>query len=110
MGAIEKGFAFVMFPLGFLIMIEEMGLFSLSFFLDKTMIGAILMIVLQTITLMTLNMHHEYIRGVNYMTFFCLILPSALYLGSMMISISFKESLPLIIGVMMFVESLYAFH
>ena len=110
MAFFDKAFAFAMLPLSVLIILEELDLFSLSLIFDKALVGAIIMIILQLISLFTLNEMHEHVRTINVITFFFLILPSVLYIVSSFISISFSSSLPLIIGVMMFVESLYAFH
>jgi hypothetical protein len=110
MGVIEKIIAAVMFPLALLIIIEEFGFFSVLTFFDKTLFVAVLMIALQLVTLFFLNSMHQNLRTINMVSFVLLILPSLFYLLSMFVSISFKNSLPLMIGVMGFVEALYSFH
>jgi len=107
---LEKILSIAMLPFGLLIILEELGLFTINLFFDTVLIGATLMIVIQILTLISLNIHHKNIRIVNYVTAVVLLIPVAIYLLSTFITVSFQESLPLIIGVMMFVESLYAFH
>jgi hypothetical protein len=109
MSFLEKTLAFLLFPLGLLIIIEELGFFSFNIF-DKVLIGSIIMIVMQTISLFSVQKHNEHVTHMNYVTYFFLILPCSLYLLSFNINFGFTQFLPLMIGTMMFVEALYAFH
>lgn len=110
MGFIEKLFAIVMLPLSILIIMETTGIFSLDLFFDKVFIGAILMIALQLLTLFFVKKHHSSLRGMNIVTFIVLILPALAYIFSGVFNNFLKEQLPLILGVMMFVEAIYALH
>ncbi len=62
MGIIEKSIAVVMLPLSILIILEEAGIFSFDLFVDKLVIGAILLIGLQVVSLVFSVKHQEMIH------------------------------------------------
>lgn len=110
MGFIGKAFAFVMFPLSILIVLEATGAFTLNLPFNKIFIGAILMIGLQLLTLIFVKAHHGHLSFMNIATCVIFMLPAAIYLLSSLFGNFLQTSIPLILGVMMFVEALYALH
>jgi hypothetical protein len=110
MGVIGKIFAVVMFPLSILIILESLGIYSLSLPFDKILIGAILMIVLQILTLVFLRLHTGKLNPMQIITAIVFIGLSAAALYSYFFTMAFKEQIPLILGAVMFVETIYALH
>jgi len=110
MGFIGKAFAIVMFPLSILIVLEALGVFSVALPFDKVLVGAILMIVLQVLTLIFLKAHKGNPTIMNYFTAAVFILVAVVALLSGLLNLSFADKMPLILGVIMFVEALYALH
>jgi hypothetical protein len=97
-----------MLPLSILIILEEAGIFSFDLFVDKLVIGAILLIGLQVVSLVFSVKHQGGVRAMNIVIGVVLIIPALIYLIPALNF--FGESLSLILGTMMFVESVYAFH
>lgn len=110
MGFLEKSLAFVMLPLSILIILEGIGIYSLSLPVNKVLIGAILMIALQVSNLIFLKISNGTLTVMNVVTGIVFILPAAAYLFSYFFGYNLYESLPLIVGVMMFIEALYTLH
>jgi len=110
MGIIGKSFAIVMFPLSILIVLETAGIFSITLPFDKIIIGAILMIALQLLTLIFMKLHHSNPSLMNYVTAGVFMAVAVITLAADFLSLSFQASMPIILGVMMFVEALYALH
>ena len=108
MGIIEKSIAIVMLPLSLVIVLEEAGIYSLSLFVDKLIIGALLMIGLQVVSLVFSVKGQGGVRAMNIVISAVLVIPALIYLIPALNF--FGESLSLILGTMMFVESVYAFH
>lgn len=109
MGIIGKSFAFVMFPLSILIILEQLGLYSVTLPVDKMRLGAGLMIALQIITLIMLKVRKEELKIMDIMTAVVFIAVAIGAVASGILGI-FPKEIPLILGVMMFVEGLYALH
>jgi len=110
MGLIEKGLATVMLPLSIIIILEETDLYSLGLPYNLLSIGAILMIALQVISLIMLKVHSGEIGLMKIIMFIVFMLPVIAYALSSIIGSYFDNYIPLIFGVMMFVEAMYAFH
>jgi hypothetical protein len=110
MGFIGKAFAIVMFPLSILIICEALGIFSVPLPFDKVLVGAILMVVLQILTLIFMKMHHGSPKIMNYFTAAIFIMVAASALIASFLELPFADKVPLILGVIMFVEALYALH
>jgi len=112
MGIIGKAMAIVMLPLSILIVLESLELFTLNIGFNKVFLGAILMIVLQIITLVMVKVYHGEMSIMNFVTFGVFVIPAATYLLSSLISLSttMQQVIPLVIGVMMLIESVYALH
>jgi hypothetical protein len=110
MGKIGKVFAFVMFPLSILIILEALSIFSLNIYFDKVFWGAILMIVLQLLTLLFLKIDHGNLGPMQLITAVVFSLVALLAIFSSSIQLSFSSQIPLILGVIMFVETIYALH
>ena len=109
MGIVKKGFAAVMIILGGLIILEETNTYSMNLTYPIALIGSALMIIFQIIHLFSGKIHNGHMGIMPIITSFVFIFPAvgciADYLG--LISI---PSIQLIIGVMLFIESLYALH
>jgi hypothetical protein len=110
MGFIGKLFAIVMFPLGLLIILEATGVWSLKLPFDKILLGALLMIILQLITLFLLKMTYSKLGMMNFMTATIFILTALAAIFRTYLGSTISNIMPLILGVMMFVEALYALH
>lgn len=110
MGFIGKLFAIVMFPLGLLIILEATGVWSLKLPFDKILLGALLMIILQLITLFLLKMTYSKLGMMNFTTATIFILTALAAIFRTYLGSTISNIMPLILGVMMFVEALYALH
>ena len=106
MGLLEKALAGVMFPLSIIIILGEVGI-SVKTGFSVLLIGSLLMIALQVISIVYSRIHNNTFRLMHVLTGLLLILPPILYLLPVNY---YREILPIIIGVMLFTESLYAFH
>lgn len=104
--------AIVMLPLSLIILINELTPYTLNIpiKIDLLLIAAILMIVLQLLNLVFLMMNNAALRPMNIVLLIVFIIPSSLYFLEFFLSISFLDVLPLVMAIMMFVESLYALH
>jgi hypothetical protein len=110
MAFIGKAFAIVMFPLSIIIVCEALDIFSVQLPFDKVLVGAILMIVLQALTMIFMRLHQGNPTIMNYFTAGIFV---AVALASILVNfleLSFADKVPLILGVIMFVEALYALH
>ena len=110
MEIINKFLAILMLPVSILIILEQMKVFSIEFFIDKLLIGAILMILLQLLSLLFVGQNQEGIKAINIITSVIFIIPAVAYIASLFLVIPFSEHLPMIIGVMMLAEAVYALH
>jgi len=110
MGIPDKIFSIAMLPVGILIILEEIGIYALNLPFDKVLIGAILLIAMQIINVILLRTQNGTITIMNVVTSIVLIVPAAVYLVSSLFGIFSIVNISLIIGVMMFVEALYALH
>ena len=109
MGVIEKLFALVMFPLSVLIVLQELEIYALELPIDKLLLGSALMIALQTITIIMLHFTNRKLSLMNIVTALIFILTAIAAVLSMRFGLFQKEA-AIILGVMMFVEALYALH
>jgi hypothetical protein len=110
MGIIEKPLAIAMIPVSIMIILEEIEILSLNLPFDKVLIGALLIIALQVINVILIRTQNGTITIMNVITSIVLIVPAAGYIVSSIFGIFSIVNLPLIIGVMMFVEAIYALH
>ncbi len=113
MSLIHKTLAIIMLPLGALILLENFNSFSLDIVIDKLLLAAILMILLQISSLIHIKANQQEIKAINLITFVIFILPAALYLLHYfaLFALSFlQESLPLILAILMLAEAVYALH
>ena len=110
MSIFEKPLAIAMLLVGILIILEEIEVFTLNLPIDKVFIGAILIIALQLINVILLRTQNGTITIMNVVTSIVLIVPAAIYIVSSIFGIFSIVNISLIIGVMMFVEALYALH
>lgn len=102
---VMKLFSLAMLPLGVLIILEQTGMFTINIFIDKVMVGAILMIVFQIIHLFNMKKHNGHISGMNLITSAFFIVPAIIYFLPIQI-----PNLEMILGVMMLLESIYSLH
>lgn len=111
MGIIGKTFAIVMFPLSIIIVLEELKIYSIAFPINKIVIGAIIMIMLQLITLFMVNKDMGNLSFMNIMTaiIFIGIAMIAGLINLLKLNI-FPKEISIILGIIMFVEALYALH
>ena len=109
MGFIGKIFAVVMFPLAVLIVLEKLGIYSLSLPIDKVILGAIVMIVLQLLTVTMVNKTYGKHSVMSIATTIIFIGTAVLAICSVIFGFYAKE-IPLILAIMMLVEALYALH
>ncbi|MFH1175033.1 MAG: hypothetical protein V1725_07930 [archaeon] len=96
-------------PFSILIALEELNLFSLTLPFDKVVVGAILMIALQFITIIMLGIHKQGIRTINIITAVVFIIPAVLALFRSFFP-GIAQPILLIMAVMMFTEGVYALH
>ena len=70
------------------------------------------MIILQIVTLIYIKVNQQEIRVVNVVNAIVFIVPALAYIIKFILAmeVPFENSIPLILGIMMFVESLYALH
>ncbi len=110
MGFLERILAFVMLPLSVLIILEDLKVYSISLPFDEALAGAALMIALQAVNLALLMIKNKTLTAMNIITGSVFIIPAAAYIFFSVIGKSYIDHIPLVIGVMMLVESLYALH
>jgi hypothetical protein len=109
MGAIGKLFAFVMFPLSILIILDELDIYSLLLPINMVIFGAVLMIILEIITIAMLFFTYGKPSVMNVITALIFILTAVTAIGSGVFGF-FEKEISVILGVMMFVSALYALH
>lgn len=110
MGIIGKTFGIVMLPLSLLIILEQTNIYALKLPVDKIMIGAILMIALQLITLIMLKVTHGDLGFKDFLIFFAFSAPGGAYLALYFLGIAIPSYVPIALAVIMLTESLYALH
>jgi len=110
MGILEIPLAIAMIPVSILIILEEIGIYSLNLPFDKVLIGAILIIALQLINVILLRTQNGTLTIMNVVTSIVLIVPAAYYIFSSIFGFFSIVNISLIIGVMMFVEAIYSLH
>jgi len=108
MGLIEKAISILMFPLGIILILEGLNLYTLVLPIDKMLIGAVLMLALQIVTIIMLKIHSGEVGFTHILTAILFILPAVAYFLTGIIGPIFGNSLPIIFGVLMFIESWYA--
>ena len=109
MGSIEKIISVAMLPLGVLIILERFDVFSISLPVNKIILGAALMIVLQLVTTISIHGHNGKPSVMSNVTrgIFMIIAIAAIIFQ---VTGKFTSEVPLILGIMMIVEALYALH
>lgn len=111
MGLIGKIFAIMMFPLGILIILESLKVYSLNLGVNKIFIGAALMIILQLITIFMVHTNQKNLSFMNILTAFIFISVAIYAILSVILKFgALQKEIPLILGLIMFIEGLYALH
>jgi hypothetical protein len=110
MSLLSKILAFILFPFGIFIILEHTKLYNLPLPFDKALIGAILMVVTQAVTLISLKIYSGELGFRNYLSTVLLLSPAFYYFLSLIFTLPLKEVMPIILGVTMFVEGTYAFN
>jgi hypothetical protein len=110
MGIIGKSFAFVMLPLSIIIFLDSIKLYTLNLPFDKVFVAALLMIALQIISFVMSYVTHRGVKFVEIITLVAFSLPAIAYIGSTLAAFDLPSYVPVVLSVLMFVESLYALH
>jgi len=111
MTLINKVFAIAMLPFSLLIILEATKVLSIDMPFNKVLVGAILMITLQLLNIIFAKAHNGKLTVMNIITFVVFMAPPLAYFGAVLFGGDFLEgNIPLILGVMMLVEGLYALH
>ena len=110
MEVINKLMAIIMLPLSVLIILEAMDIFSIESPFDKLLIASILMIVLQLLSIIFASTNQEGLTLVNYLTLIIFSLPAIAYVLTLFFALPFENHIPIILGVMMLAEAIYALH
>ena len=110
MSILGKPFALAMFPLGILIVLEETNVFTLDIGISKVLLASVLMIIFQIIHMMTAKTQNQHLGIMQIFTAVIFILPGLAFIASEFFGFFAVPSISLIIGVMVFVEALYALH
>ncbi|MBN2052084.1 hypothetical protein JW756_01150 [Candidatus Woesearchaeota archaeon] len=110
MGFIGKIFAIAMLPLSIIMVLESLGVFTLDFPFNKIIIASVLMITLQVLTLLFLKINHGRLGIMQYLTAGIFIVVALIATFSDFVSFLPEDKLHLALGMVMFVEALYALH
>ena len=86
-----------------------MGLWNVELTINKILLGAAIMIVLQLITIIMLYIHHKRPTMMNFVTAIIFISVALIAILNIILNI-FPKEVYVVLGVMMFVEALYALH
>jgi hypothetical protein len=105
---ISRIFAILMVPLSLLIIIQEIGLFTLNMPVDKILVGAILMLALEAITAIGVIINYKALSMTNIIAIIAFAIPAVIYLGQLYLGFPVLSYIPLILGVTMFGETIYA--
>jgi hypothetical protein len=105
---IGKSFAIVMVPLSIIILLEQIGVYALQLPFDKLLVGAILMIALEIITLIGVIINYKKPSITNMIAVVAFLTPPLIYLGHLFIGYANPSYIPLIMAVTMFGETIYA--
>ncbi|MFT4302988.1 MAG: hypothetical protein ACMXYG_00335 [Candidatus Woesearchaeota archaeon] len=109
MDIIKKIIAVIMIILGIAIILEYYNYYTISI-PQQLLIAAILMIILQIYSAVSLTIHSGHIGIINIITWIIFCIPAIWYLLHIILNIQITENLPLILSIMMIGESLYALH
>ena len=110
MTLINKVFAIAMLPFSLLIILEATKVLSIDMPFNKVLVGAILMITLQLLNIIFAKAHNGKLTIMNIITFVIFMAPPLAYFGAVLFGDFLEGNIPLILGVMMLVEGLYALH
>lgn len=110
MSFINKIIAIIMLPVAVLVLLGKLGIFSLSLGLDTILIGAVLMILLQAISMFIQYKTNSHISFMSIITGILFISTAFGAIFSSFLPSVFQDYMPVFLGVMMLVEALYALH
>jgi len=110
MGAVDKIIAVFTVAIGFLIILDAVGKYTVDLPLDIVLIGAIALVASQIINLILLKVHNGTITSMQIITHIIIIIPAIAYLATYFVTIPYVEQLPLVLGIVLILESLYALH
>jgi len=107
---LTKLLAILLFPLGIAVILKATGIYSLEVGYDLALIGAALMILIQLFTLFMVHKEYgkEKIKLMNIFSFIVFVGVAGYYIASTFAGFEMWGPLPLILGVMMFLEGMYA--
>jgi hypothetical protein len=99
--------AILLFPIGLLSVLDATGVYSPGIGMDIALIGAVVMIVVQLITLFIVHKEYGH-RFMNIVIFVVFVGTACYYIFSTLSGIGKWAPLELILGMMMFLEGMYA--
>jgi hypothetical protein len=102
----------VMLPLGILIIMEYAGIFAIGIGFNKIFVGSIIMILLQLYNIIMAKVHNGHINIMSLIIFAVITIPALAYIFSNLVPIpsAIQQIIPLIIRIMMVLESIYTLH
>ena len=109
---ITKILSVLLLPLGLVSIAQATGIYTFDIGFDVILIGAALMILIQLMTLFIVHKEHghEHISLMNILSFIVFAGVAGYYIISLFAGLDMWQPLPLILGVMMFLEGMYAMH
>ena len=110
MGHHSRIFTVIMFPLGVLIIVEAMGLYTLTLPVDKVLVAAALTLGFQGYNLFLSVVHNRTLRPIQALTTLILVSPSLAYFFGGFLPSTITGYVPLAIGIVMVLESLWTLH
>ena len=110
MGLIGKVFAFIMLPLSIIVFLDAIGLYRLDLPFDKMFLASLLMIGLQVATVLFVVATHKSMKLMDGVTLIAFSAPGAAYIAMNSMGMAIPSYLPIVLSVIMFVESVYALH
>ena len=110
MSLVHKVLAAVLFPLSILILLEYFNFFSLNIFVDKVLLGSIILIIFQVAHFINLLRHKDEITTMNVVTLLVFCTPAVSYCVNYFFKLFVLQELSLVMGIMIFLESMYALH
>lgn len=107
---IVKLISMTLFPLGLLQILVATNILGMDLGFDVGIIGAAVMISVQVLTMMIVRRDKTNYSFMNIVSFTVFAGFAAYYMVTTLIKVGQWQSAPLIIGVMMFLEGMYAMH
>ena len=107
MESLHRPVAWIMLPISLLIILEALGIWSFRTSFDKVLIAAIAVFIFHGISLAMVMMQRSSASFLENFTNIIFVIPAVLYLLSKYIGWTPIDRIPLILGIMLLVESLF---